>query len=228
MPYYYFDSTMLILLPALLIAAWAQFNIQSSYSKYSKVFSKNGYTGSQVARMILDGYGLFHVPVVVTGGKLSDHYDPTQNVVKLSQEVFYGTSLASIGIAAHEVGHAIQHRDAYGPIKIRMALVPIANIGSSASWMLFILGFILSMPALINLGIVLFSAVVLFQIVTLPVEFNASSRAVSILRNRNILYEDEINGTKRVLRAAALTYVAAAITAIAQLLRLIALSNRER
>lgn len=225
---FYFDSTMLILLPALLIAMWAQFNIQGSYSKYSKIYSKSGYTGSQVARMILDGYGLFHVPVVVIGGKLTDHYDPGENVVRLSQEVFYGSSLASIGIAAHEVGHAIQHRDAYAPIKIRMSLVPVANIGSNASWLLFILGFILSMPMLVNLGIILFSAVVLFQIVTLPVEFNASGRAVSILKARGILDEDELDGTKKVLRAAGLTYVAAALTAIAQLLRLIALSNRER
>lgn len=224
----YFDSTMLILLPALIIAMWAQFNIQRSYSVYSKVYSKNGYNGSTVARMILDAYGLFEVPVVVTGGKLTDHYDPVQNIVRLSQEVYYGNSLASIGIAAHEVGHAIQHKEAYGPIKIRMALVPVANLGSNASWMLFILGFILSMPMLINLGILLFTVVVLFQIVTLPVEFNASSRAVNILRTRNILFEDELKGTKKVLRAAALTYVAAALTAIAQLLRLIALSNRER
>ncbi|WP_291573422.1 zinc metallopeptidase [Clostridium sp. UBA4548] len=225
---FYFDSTMLILLPALIIATWAQFNIQASYSRYSKVYSRNGYTGSQVARMILDGYGLFHVPVVPIGGKLTDHFDPKENVVRLSQDVFYGASIASIGVAAHEVGHAIQHRDGYVPIKIRMAMVPIANLGSSASWMLFILGFILSMPALVNLGILLFTAVVLFQIVTLPVEFNASNRAVAILKDRNILHEDELTGTKKVLRAAGFTYVAAALTAIAQLLRLIALSDRER
>lgn len=224
----YFDSTMIILLPALLIAMWAQFNIQRSYSTYSRIYSKNGYNGSGVARVILDAHGLFEVPVVVTGGKLTDHYDPTQNIVRLSEEVYYGSSLAAIGIAAHEVGHAIQHKEAYVPIKIRMALVPVANIGSNASWLLFILGFILSMPALINLGILLFTAVVLFQIVTLPVEFNASSRAVNILKARNILYEDELRGTKKVLNAAAMTYVAAALTAIAQLLRLIALSNRER
>jgi uncharacterized protein len=219
---------MLILLPALLIAMWAQFNIQRSYSTYSKVYNRNNYSGSGVARIILDSYGLFHVPVVVTGGKLTDHYDPSQNIVRLSHEVYYGTSLAAIGIAAHEVGHAIQHKEAYLPIKIRMALVPVASLGSNASWMLFILGFILSMPMLINLGILLFTVVVLFQIVTLPVEFNASSRAVGILQSRSILFEDELKGTKKVLRAAALTYVAAALTAIAQLLRLIALSNRER
>lgn len=229
MGYYYgsfFDPTMIILIPALIISMWAQVKIKSSYAKYSQVYSKNRYTGGQVARMILDAYGLFDIPVLVTGGHLTDHYDPSKRVVKLSNDVYNGTSLASIGVAAHEIGHAIQHKEEYTPIKIRTALVPIANIGSQASWILFFLGIVMSFTPLINFGIILFSAVVLFQLVTLPVEFNASSRAISILSARNILYEDEIKGAKSVLTAAALTYVAAAVTAIAQLLRLIAIRDR--
>lgn len=229
MGYYYgsfFDRTMIILIPALIISIWAQMKIKSSYAKYSQVYSRNGYTGSQVARMILDSYGLFDIPVLVTGGHLTDHYDPNKKVVKLSTDVYNGTSLAAIGVAAHEIGHAIQHKEGYAPIKIRTALVPIANIGSQASWILFFIGIVMSFTPLVNFGIILFSAAVLFQIVTLPVEFNASSRAVAILSARNILFEDEVKGAKNVLTAAALTYVAAAVTAIAQLLRLIAIRNR--
>ncbi len=229
MGYYYgsfFDRTMIILIPALIISIWAQMKIKSSYTKYSQVYSRNGYTGSQVARMILDAYGLLDIPVLVTGGHLTDHYDPSKKVVKLSTDVYNGTSLAAIGVAAHEIGHAIQHKEGYAPIKIRTALVPIANIGSQASWILFFIGIVMSFTPLVNFGIILFSAAVLFQIVTLPVEFNASSRAVAILSARNILYEDEVKGAKNVLTAAALTYVAAAVTAIAQLLRLIAIRNR--
>lgn len=229
MGYYYgsfFDRTMIILIPALIISMWAQMKIKSSYAKYSQVYSRNGYTGSQVARMILDAYGLFDIPVLVTAGHLTDHYDPSKKVVKLSTDVYNGTSLAAIGVAAHEIGHAIQHKEGYTPIKIRTALVPVANIGSQASWILFFIGIVMSFTPLVNFGIILFSAVVLFQIVTLPVEFNASSRAISILSARNILYEDEVKGAKNVLTAAALTYVAATVTAIAQLLRLIAIRNR--
>jgi Zn-dependent membrane protease YugP len=229
MGYYYgsfFDPTMIILIPALIISMWAQVKIKSSYAKYSQVYSRNGYTGGQVARMILDANGLFDIPVLVTGGHLTDHYDPSKRVVKLSNDVYNGTSLAAIGVAAHEIGHAIQHKEGYTPIKIRTALVPIANVGSQASWILFFLGIVMSFTPLVNFGIILFSAAVLFQLVTLPVEFNASSRAIAILSARNILYEDEVKGAKNVLTAAALTYVAAAVTAIAQLLRLIAIKNR--
>lgn len=228
MPYFtpYFDPTMIILLPALIISFWAQHKIQSSYTTYSRVYSRNGYTGSQVARMILDSYGLFNIPVMITSGKLSDHYDPAKKVVKLSNDVYNGTSLASIGIAAHEIGHAIQHKEEYIPIKIRGSLVPVVNIGTKASWILFFIGIVMSNTLFINLGIIFFSTAVLFQLVTLPVEFNASNRAIAILGARNILYEDELKGAKKVLGAAALTYVAAAITAIAQLLRLIAIKNR--
>ncbi|MEG0133285.1 MAG: zinc metallopeptidase [Clostridium sp.] len=222
----YYDPTMIILIPALIISIWAQAKIKSSYAKYSKIYSRNRYTGGQVARIILDGYGLFDIPVLVTGGHLTDHYDPSNRVVKLSSDVYNSTSLASIGVAAHEIGHAIQHKEGYTPIKIRSALVPVANIGSKASWVLFFIGIVFAITPLVNLGIIFFSAAVLFQLVTLPVEFNASSRAIDILKAKNILYEDEISGAKNVLTAAALTYVAAAVTAIAQLLRLLAIRDR--
>lgn len=221
-----FDPTYAILIPALLISIWAQFKIKSSYAQYSRVFSRNGYTGAQVARMILDGYGLYNIPVYSVRGHLTDHYDPSKGVVNLSYDVYNSSSLASIGVAAHEVGHAIQHNVGYAPIKIRMALVPIANIGSQASWLLFFLGIVMSFTPLINFGIILFSATVVFQLVTLPVEFNASKRALEILQAKNILYNDEIKGAKSVLTSAALTYVAAAVMAIAQLLRLIAIRDR--
>lgn len=222
----YIDPTMIILLPALIISIWAQIKVKSSFAKYSSVRSMNGYTGSQVARMILDAYGMFHIPINCIGGNLTDHYDPRNKTVNLSQEVYNSTSIASIGVAAHEIGHAIQHQEGYVPIKIRMALVPIANFGSQAAWGLFFLGIIFSMEPLVNIGIILFSAAVLFQLVTLPVEFNASNRALKVLGSKNILYGEELKGAKNVLVAAGLTYVAAAVTAIAQLLRLIAIKNR--
>lgn len=223
---FYFDSTMLILIPALLISMWAQMNISSTYNKYAKVYNKMGYTGKDVARMILDAYGLFDVPIEMIGGKLTDHYDPQRRVVRLSRDVYSGTSIAAIGVAAHEIGHVIQHKEGYGPIKLRSALVPIANIGSNASWFLFFLGIIFSIEPLITVGIILFSATVVFQLVTLPVEFNASSRAIQIIRSKGILMGDEVDGAKKVLNAAALTYVAAVITAISQLIRLLAIKER--
>lgn len=221
----YFDSSFLILVPAMIIAAWAQFKVSSAFDKYSRVNSANGYSGSQVARMLLDDNGLYDVPVELIPGKLTDHYDPAHRVMRLSEEVFYGTSVASIGVAAHETGHAIQHKESYAPLQIRNSIVPVVNISSNLSWGLFFIGIILSIKPLISLGIILFTAVVAFQIITLPVEFNASSRALKILENRSILYGEEVRGAKSVLDAAALTYVAAAITSIAQLARLIFIRN---
>ena len=223
---FYFDPSMIILIPALIIAAWAQFNISSTFNKYSTVYSSRGYTGKDVTRMILDAYGLYDISIEMIGGKLSDHYDPQSRVVRLSRDVYAGTSIAAIGVAAHEVGHAIQHKEGYVPLKLRSALVPVANLGSNASWILFILGLIFSFKPLVTIGIVLFCATVLFQVVTLPVEFNASNRAIAVLDAKGILVEDEVKGARKVLNAAALTYVASVITAIAQLLRLIVLSRR--
>jgi len=225
MKLFYFDSSMLILIPAIIIAGWAQLKVSSTFKKYSEVKSINGYNGSQVARMLLDSNGLSDVPVELTQGKLSDHYDPSVRVMRLSNDVFYGTSVASLGVAAHETGHAIQHKERYAPLIIRNSIVPMVNIGSNLSWVLFFVGFLFSIGALLHLGIILFSVVVIFQLITLPVEFNASKRALVILSSRNVLYEEEIRGAKKVLDAAALTYVAALLMAVAQLLRMILLSN---
>lgn len=222
---YFYDSTMIILLPAIIISAFAQFKIKASFSKYSKVNSTNGYTGAQVARILLDDAGLFNIPVEIAPGKLTDHYDPSKRVMRLSEEVYYGTSVAAIGVAAHETGHAIQHKEHYVPLELRNSIVPAVNFSSNASWLLFFIGIILSIPSLINIGIILFSAVVVFQLITLPVEFNASSRALKILESRNILYGDEIRGAKSVLSAAAMTYLSAALMAISQLIRLILISR---
>ncbi|WP_142414621.1 zinc metallopeptidase [Hathewaya massiliensis] len=217
---------MIILLPALIISMYAQFKVNSAFQRYSKVFSKRGVTGAEIARMLLDEAGLYDIPVELVSGKLTDHYDPTRRVMRLSNEVYYGNSVASIGVAAHETGHAIQHKESYSPLIIRNKIVPVVNISSSASWFLFFIGLVFSIPSLTSLGIILFSAAVIFQIITLPVEFNASARAIRILDTRGILDKEELYGAKKVLKAAALTYVVAALTAISQLLRLIALSNR--
>ncbi|WP_411682996.1 zinc metallopeptidase [Clostridium thailandense] len=221
----FFDRTFIILIPALIIAAYAQYKVSSTYEKYSTYGNHNGYTGAQVARMLLDSNGLLDIPVEVISGKLTDHYDPARRVMRLSEGVFYGNSVAAIGVAAHETGHAIQHSRHYAPLIIRNSIVPVVNFGSSASWLLFILGMIFRSGNLINIGILLFSSVVIFQIVTLPVEFDASNRALKLLDSRGILHSEELKGAKSVLNAAAMTYVAAALMAIAQLLRLIILSR---
>lgn len=222
---FFFDSTMIILLPAIIISGLAQLKIKSSFSKYSKVNSANGYTGAKVARMLLDDAGLFDIPVELVRGKLTDHYDPSKRIMRLSGEVYNGTSVAAIGVAAHETGHALQDKENYAPLKIRNAIVPAVNFSSNASWLLFLIGIILSVQPLVFIGIILFSAVVVFQLITLPVEFNASSRALTILESRGILYGDEIKGAKSVLTAAAMTYLSAALMAISQLIRLLLLSR---
>ncbi len=222
---FFYDSTFLILIPALIISAWAQMKVKSTFDRYSRVRSINQYTGAQVARMLLDAEGLYDVPVQQISGRLTDHYDPRERVMRLSREVFSSTSIAAIGVAAHETGHAIQHQKQYAPLQIRSAIVPVVNLSSNASWAIFLLGFILGLPSLINLGVYLFGTVVIFQLITLPVEFDASNRALKIVGERGILYGDEIKGAKSVLSAAALTYVAAALMAISQLIRLLAISR---
>jgi len=222
---FYYDSTMLILIPALIIAGWAQFKINSTFDRYSRVQSTKGYTGSQVARILLDRGGLRDIPVELTEGKLSDHYDPVSRVMRLSKDVFYGASVASLGVAAHETGHALQHKERYAPLVFRNSIVPVVNFGSSLSWILFFAGFIVGIPSLLRLGILLFMTVVIFQLITLPVEFNASKRALALLGSENILLGNEVQGAKKVLDAAALTYVAATLMAIANLIRMIVLSN---
>lgn len=227
MPFgFYPDRTMLMLIPAILVALWAQNKVNTTYRKYKAVRSMNGYTGEQVARMMLDEAGLYDVPVVETRGELSDHYDPTRRIVRLSRDVFYGTSISAAGIAAHEIGHAIQHKEHYRPLVLRTSIAAGVNFASQMSMILFIAGIFLSLPGLTTIGIIFFSATVVYQLVTLPVEFNASNRALRVLEKRGILVGNEVNGAKKVLGAAAMTYVAAALMSITQLLRLIALSNR--
>ncbi|MBY7024503.1 MULTISPECIES: zinc metallopeptidase [Clostridium] len=224
---FYFDPTMIILVPAIIIAFWAQTKVNSAYSKYSKVSTMNGYTGEQVARMMLDEAGLYDIRIELVNTKLGDHYDPSNRVLRLSPEVYRGQTISAAGIAAHEVGHAIQHKEAYKPLIIRNSIVPAVNISSNFSWILFFAGILMGLKSLVTLGIILFSAAVIFQLITLPVEFNASSRALNILKSRNILYGDEVKGAAKVLDAAAMTYVAAALMAISQLIRLIAISDRD-
>lgn len=225
-PGFYFDRTMILLLPAIIIAFWAQSKVSGTYKKYRTVRTMNGYTGENVARMMLDAAGLYDVPVVEIRGELTDHYDPTSRVVRLSSDIYHGASIASAGIAAHEVGHAIQHKEAYKPLVLRTSIASAVNFSSQASIIIFMIGLLFSIPLLTNIGIIFFTVAVIYQIITLPVEFNASKRALNILESRNILYGNEVSGAKSVLSAAAMTYVAAALMSISQLIRLIAISNR--
>lgn len=225
---FYFDPYYLyFILPAMIIAIIAQVNVKSSFAKYSKINNYRGYTGYDIARKILDQNDLHNVRIEKIAGSLTDHFDPSAKVVRLSETVYNSTSVAAIGVAAHEVGHAIQHNVGYFPIKIRTAIIPLTNIGSSFAIPLTIAGIIFSFEPLVTIGIFLFVAVVVFQLVTLPVEFDASARALRTIREDNILEtKEEYNGAKKMLQAAALTYVAALIVAVANLLRLILLANR--
>ncbi|MGL4913781.1 MAG: zinc metallopeptidase [Romboutsia sp.] len=223
---YRFDPTIIILIPAILFTMYAQFKVTSTTSRFFRVNGRRGYTGEQVARKILDSNGLYKVSIEMVRGRLSDHYDPRSNVVRLSQDVYQGTSITSISVAAHECGHAIQHAKGYAPLNFRSALVPVVNFTSNISWFLIALGFFMSGPFL-EIGILLFAASVLFQIVTLPVEFNASNRAIAQMTNLGIVEGKEAGQSRQVLTAAALTYVAAALTSVLQLLRLLAIANRD-
>lgn len=226
--YYY----IILVLPALLIALFAQFKVKSAYSKYSKIGNSHGLTGARAARMILDSHGLYNVQVTMISGELTDNFNPKTNIVSLSQGVYNGTSIASIGIAAHEVGHAIQHSEHYVPNKIRSALVPVTNFGSSISVFMILLGLVLGYSVLAYLGVILYSTAAIFQLVTLPVEFNASSRAMKQIKALGIANDADAKGVKKVLSAAAMTYVAALLTSVAQLLRLLLIvrgrDNRRR
>ena len=220
--YYY----LILVVPALLISLWAQFKVKSTFNRYEQVYARQGITAAQAARRILDQNGLYGVRIEMTGGKLTDHYDPRTNVIRLSQSVYNSPSVAALGVAAHEAGHAVQYGVNYLPIKIRNGLVPVTNICSSLSIPLVIIGFIMSARPLVIAGILLFAAVAVFQIVTLPVEFNASRRAIAVLGESGMLDEGELQGAKRVLSAAAMTYVAALLVSLAQLLRLVLLANQ--
>ncbi len=227
MPYFYIDRYyILLIVPTMLFALWAQSKVSSTFNKYSRVMSSRGYTAAEVCRQILDRNGLYHVRIEHIAGNLTDHFNPTTNVVRLSDSVYNSRSVASIGVAAHEVGHAIQYAVGYVPIKIRAAIIPVTNFGSKLSIPLILLGVVLGAYPLVSLGIILFSLMTLFQLVTLPVELNASSRALRTLDGDGILYGEEVKQAKSVLTAAALTYVAALLTSAAQLLRLILLYGR--
>lgn len=219
--YYY----IILVLPAVLIALFAQIKVKSAYGKYSKIGNSRGITGAQTARMILDSHGLNHVQVTMIRGELTDHFDPRTNIVSLSQGVYNGTSIASIGIAAHEVGHAIQHSENYVPNKIRSALVPVTNFGSSISIFLILIGLVLQFGILAYIGVILYSTATLFQLVTLPVEFNASARAMKQIRALGIADGADAKGVRKVLSAAAMTYVAALLVSLANLVRLLLIVN---
>lgn len=222
--YYYYDPTYMLIVISALISLFAQLLVNSRFSKYSRVRSRSGMTGAQAAERILQSQGIYDVAIQRVSGKLTDHYDPRNKTLNLSDAVYASTSVAAVGVAAHECGHAIQHARGYAPLSFRSALVPVANIGSQLSWLFIILGiFFGGSHTLIMIGILMFSAAVLFQLVTLPVEFNASGRALKLLSETGILQKDEVSDTRKVLSAAALTYVAAATTAVLQLLRLLRL-----
>ena len=222
---YGFDPTIILVLIGVALSLWAQGRVNSTFSRYSRVRSMTGMTGAEAARRLLNAQGIYDVTVQPIAGELTDHYDPRTKTVNLSQSVYGATSVAAIGVAAHECGHAMQDNEGYAPLRFRSALVPAANFGSKLSWPLILLGLVfggLGSP-LVEIGILMFSLAVLFQLVTLPVEYNASARAVRLLDAQGILAGEEVNGTRKVLNAAALTYVAAAATSILQLLRLIIL-----
>jgi uncharacterized protein len=208
------------------MAAYAQSKVKSTFNKYLKIRNSYGHTGYEIARRILDANGLQDVPVELVGGRLSDHYDPRKRVLRLSQDVYNSNSLASVGVAAHECGHAIQHLEGYAPLIVRNAIAPVASIGSQASWLFIIGGLVFGFVGLIDIGILLFSAAVAFQVITLPVEFNASTRAIALLEGNGLVPSNEIGPAREVLRAAALTYVAATFAAIMQLVRLLVLRGR--
>lgn len=228
MYYWYMNwySYMIFIVPVLLLSIYAQTKIKTTYAKYQQVQNRNGYTGAMIARNILDKNGLQHVKIERISGSLTDHFDPKTNVVRLSESVYNHTSVAACGVAAHEVGHAIQYAKGYAPMKIRGAIIPITQIGSTLSIPLFFIGLIFAFQPLILIGIILFALVALFQLVTLPVEFNASRRALQTLEREQYLNANELQGSKKVLQAAALTYVAALLMAIMQLVRLLFIASR--
>ena len=229
MPFLFYDPTWIILLPAIILSIWASTNVKSTFGKYSRMYNRFGLTGADAARKILDMNGLYDVRIERISGELTDNYDPRTNVVHLSESTYSSQSVAAVGVAAHEVGHAIQHATGYSPIKVRNAIVPAVNVCNMLSMPIILLGIILSYnQTLVDLGIILFSATVLFQLITLPVEFNASSRALRTLEGQNILAPDEMQGASKVLRAAALTYVAAALSSLLSLLRLILIFGDNR
>ena len=222
------DPTMIVIIPALLLSMWAQHKVKSTFDEYSRIPARGNVTADSVARMLLTLYGMANMPINHVAGNLTDHYDPRNKTLNLSDNVYGSRSIASIGVAAHEVGHAIQHHESYSPLIFRNAIVPAVNICSTASMPLFILGLIMGNFMLVNIGIMLFTGALVFHLVTLPVEINASSRALALLEETHTLSADELAGAKKVLTAAAWTYIAAALMALLQLVRLILISRSSR
>lgn len=224
----YYDPTFLLLIPALLFSMWAQFKVKSSFTKYDEIRARKGVTADQVSRTLLDRFGLQNVRVERVAGQLSDHYDPANKVLRLSDSTNGKSSIAAIGIAAHEVGHAIQDKENYAFLRVRNSIIPVVNIGSMLSMPLFFIGLIMQSLNLLNIGILLFCGVLVFHLVTLPVEFDASAKALRVLSDTGLLAQDELGGARAVLNAAALTYVAALVMTVLQLVRLLALRNMRR
>lgn len=227
--YYWPDYYYIILvIPALILSMIAQIGVKSTYKRYSNMMNNRGLTGAIAAQKVLAYYGIYNVRIEQVSGSLTDHYDPRANVIRLSSGVYSGSSIAAVGVACHEAGHAAQHAQNYAPIKIRNSILPIANIGSSMGMILAVVGYFLSFSFLVNLGILLFAFVVLFQLVTLPIEFNASSRAIKVIDETGLLDSDEQRGAKKMLAAAAMTYVASLLVSLMSLIRLILRFNSRR
>ena len=228
-PYFFIDYWYIVLvLPVMIVSIIIQGVMRSTYKKYSNIYAGAGVTGAEMAQRVLSEHGVTDVAVAATGGELTDHYDPKRKVIMLSQEVYHGKSVSALGVACHEAGHAVQHAQSYLPLVARNSFVPVVNFCSGISWFVLIIGIFMQSDLMINLGIILFATAAIFQFITLPVEFNASRRAVASLRNSGRLSEEEIAGTKKVLTAAAMTYVAALAASLASLLRLILITRGNR
>ncbi len=228
MPFFWYDPTFVYLVPAMILALYAQYRVSSTFRRYSEVRSGTGYTGAQVAAELLRRKGITDVTIEPVAGRLADHYDPRAKVLRLSPDVYGSDSLAAVGVAAHESGHALQDRDGYKPLALRSAIVPAATLGTNAAWILFMIGLFTGRTPLMDLGILFFLGYVAFSLITLPVEFNASNRAVAVLQGEGLVLPQEAQGVRAVLNAAALTYVAAATMAILQLVRLVILRDSRR
>ena len=224
---FYFDWTMLLMLPGLLLGLWAQFKVKRTFEEYSRVHTRSGLTADQVSQKLVGG-GSHPVRIEHVAGNLTDHYDPQANVLRLSDQVYGSSSVAAVGVAAHECGHAMQQADGYTPLKLRSAIVPVVNIGSHLYFPLFFAGILFSWEPLMNIGILCFALTLVFSLVTLPVELNASNRAVALLQSGNMMSADELAGVRKVLNAAALTYVASVVSSALQLLRLVLISRSRR
>lgn len=229
MGYFYMDQYYIILVvPALIISLLAQMRVKGTFNKYSRVGSSRNMTGAEVARHLLKSKGIYDVQVMQVSGNLTDHYDPRKRVLRLSDSTYGSTSVAAIGVAAHETGHAIQHSENYGPLVLRSTLVPVANIGSTTGPYIAVLGLFLGWTVIVNIGLLLFAGAILFYLITLPVEFNASRRAIASLESTGLLMKDELRLAKKVLSAAAMTYVASALVAVASFLRLLLIAGQRR